>query len=535
MNERSPSPAPGWRRLLTPAALAAAPAMAAAAVDLIHLGSPTVPAGDLALTMWDTDRAEHLRLLVGPYSRFRWHHPGPVLSYWLAPFWWLSNHHLAGLAVGTAVLSALLLAAMVVAVGRATGTTQAWATAAVLLVVTWRYGFDQLRELWNPAAAVLPLVAVAVFGAAVAAGRRWWLPAVFVVASVAAQSHVGAVPVAVVFVVVTVAGAGWAFRHRARELLAPAAVALVLTGICWSPSMYEEVTRHPGNATLLVRFVKDQTRTRHSWSQVGAVTRRMMPITMGGLGTLVRPVTRPPPRHDPGLTEDLGLAVLAAGAATAVVVGIRRRRPVLVSLGVATVAGAIGAILPLRSVNGVLYFYLAFPAVAVGMLGWVTIGVTVASSGPVQRLRRRLSWGTGTPRLALIGPAAVVVLAAACFVAAARLPSSDQLHDNPTAARLARSARRAVEPFPPGSRVLVDSDQTGWPVAAAIAQQLQQHGYSIAARPNWQFLYDDSTRLNGKEAVRVLVLATRTPERGLLGRGDRLTDRASGLDLYVGR
>ena len=207
------APAPHARRVL-----AAAPAMAAAAVDLIHLGSPTVPAGDLALTMWDTDRAEHLRLLVGPYSRFRWHHPGPVLSYWLAPFWWLSNHHLAGLAVGTAVLSGLLLAAMVVAVGRATGTTQAWATAAVLLVVTWRYGFDQLRELWNPAAAVLPLVAVAVFGAAVAAGRRWWLPAVFVVASVAVQLHVGAVPVAVVLVVVSMAGAGWAFRHRAREL-----------------------------------------------------------------------------------------------------------------------------------------------------------------------------------------------------------------------------------------------------------------------------------------------------------------------------
>ena len=109
--------------------------------------------------------------------------------------------------MGTAVLSGLLLAAMVVAVGRASGTTQAWATVAVLLAVTWRYGFDQLREFWNPAA-VLPLLAAAVFGAAVAAGRRWWLPAVFVVASVAVQSHVGAVPVGVVFVVVTMAGAG---------------------------------------------------------------------------------------------------------------------------------------------------------------------------------------------------------------------------------------------------------------------------------------------------------------------------------------
>ena len=128
------------------------------------------------------------------------------------------------------------------------------------------------------------------------------------------------------------------------------------------------------------------------------------------------------------------------------------------------------------------------------------------------------------------------MLAAACLVAAARLPSSHELHDSPTAARLARSARRAVEPFPPGSRVLVDSDQPSWPVAAAIAQQLQQHGYSIAARPNWQFLYDDSARLNGKEAVRVLVLATRNgPSEGLLGRGDRLADRAGGFDLYVGR
>ena len=168
------------------------------------------------------------------------------------------------------------------------------------------------------------------------------------------------------------------------------------------------------------------------------------------------------------------------------------------------------------------------------MLGWVTIGVTVASSETVHGFARAspsdANTESGADRPRDCGGARRGVpgrrRSPAVLAPAARQPDSRSPRPGRPGERSSPS-RRAV--------AFVDSDQSSWPVAVAIAQQLDQHGYSIAARPNWQFLYDDSTRLNGKEAVRVLVLAKGSRERGLLGRDDRLADRASGFDLYVGR
>src|SRR5213595_3106315 len=45
------------------------------------------------------------RLLVGPYSRFGWHHPGPLFFYFEAPWYWLSGRHTAGMQAGALALN----------------------------------------------------------------------------------------------------------------------------------------------------------------------------------------------------------------------------------------------------------------------------------------------------------------------------------------------------------------------------------------------------------------------------------------------
>jgi len=163
------------------------PVVAVAIAELVHVGQRGTPSGDLALLETDADRALHLQLALGPYSRFGFHHPGPALSYFLAPFWWASGKRYGGLALGAAVLGALVLATMVLAAGRAAGRRAAWATSAVAVFFTFSYGLTHMRETWNPAAAVLPLAAVAVTGSALTSGRRWFLPVWMVLASFALQ------------------------------------------------------------------------------------------------------------------------------------------------------------------------------------------------------------------------------------------------------------------------------------------------------------------------------------------------------------
>src|SRR3569623_388146 len=144
-------PAARARTLLWPTAVAILPALAVAVVELANLGQRAVPSGDFALLTTDVDRALHLSLSLGPYSRFGWHHPGPMLSYWLAPFWWASGHRYGGLGLGAALLSALTLGAMVAAVGRSLGRNAAWVAAALTICFSLSYGLDRLREPWNPA------------------------------------------------------------------------------------------------------------------------------------------------------------------------------------------------------------------------------------------------------------------------------------------------------------------------------------------------------------------------------------------------
>jgi hypothetical protein len=56
-------------------------------------------------------------LLVGPYSRFGWHHPGPLYFYLLAPWYWMSGLHTAGMQAGAFAInfSAVLLMAWTIA------------------------------------------------------------------------------------------------------------------------------------------------------------------------------------------------------------------------------------------------------------------------------------------------------------------------------------------------------------------------------------------------------------------------------------
>src|SRR5215471_15054113 len=80
-------------------------ALAAGLVFVARRAPPVVTAADIAVIELYTDLASHGRLLLGPYSRFGWHHPGPLYFYLQAPLYAASNRAGAALNVGAVAIN----------------------------------------------------------------------------------------------------------------------------------------------------------------------------------------------------------------------------------------------------------------------------------------------------------------------------------------------------------------------------------------------------------------------------------------------
>jgi len=225
---------------------------------------PVAPEGDPAIIELYTWHASHGLWAYGPYSRFGWHHPGPLYFYLLAPFYAASGHHTLSLNAGALVIN---IAAVTIAgwclVRYASGPLGVAVLAALSLYV---YEMARLlTSLWNPHVLLLPFAALLLTAAVVSAGELSMLPLMVLLASFAAQTHVGLVPcVAAVSGIATACGAVRTIRAgRASRVAGPArgprlwigGSALLLV-VLWLPPLIEQVKApaSSGNFSAMLHF-----------------------------------------------------------------------------------------------------------------------------------------------------------------------------------------------------------------------------------------------------------------------------------------
>lgn len=151
--------------------------VACAGLILVARRGVDAPAtSDMAVIATYTRLASHGQLWLGAYSRFQWHHPGPLPFYLLAPFYALSGGITPGLHAGAAVLSlGLLSLALSVLLRRR--PLLGLAASVAFAVCAWRSA-EALASPWNPHMALLPMLALIVLTADVVAGRFRSLPLV---------------------------------------------------------------------------------------------------------------------------------------------------------------------------------------------------------------------------------------------------------------------------------------------------------------------------------------------------------------------
>ena len=459
-------------------------AFAIAGVVVARASGEMTPTGDIAIIESYTMQATAGHLLVGPYSRFAWHHPGPIYFYWLAPFYAAARHLTAGLSAGTLVLAVGML---VVASGAALASGGAAAGIAVTAALTvYMFRASSLfTSAWNPHAVVLPITVTVLLAAAAASGRAWLLPIAAVTASIAAQTHIGTAPVALV--VAAAAFVAVASRRQWTPLACAAAVAAVL----WTPTLVEQATASPGNLSAIWTFFTSEAagsqpfRTAfRGWSaMIAAIVRPGFSVADAGLLRTNHSAT----------LQAYAIAELVLLAVTALMT-FRRRLRFEATAASFCLAASVIALWSVTRIEGEIMDYEILWISALGALNVAAIAAGFCSlfvhAGKALRPAR--------------GVCAVLLLVCAVNGFSRLLDVRARSLSPGPETKAILGAAAGIQDYLRRERVvrpLVDIDQSSWGLAAAVLLQLQKAGVPYAVDDDWLPMFTDRARAAGNETM----------------------------------
>jgi hypothetical protein len=456
--------------------VALAPFVAAAVGDIVHDEMADRRWGDMALIELATGDVGNHAVLLGPYSRFGWHHPGPTLFYLLALPYRLIGSNPVGIALGGALITGVAAAGSAwIAYRRGAKPLLLWT-----LVVIGLFGHATGRivaDAWNPWVTILPFALAVLLAWSVACRDVWAFPALVGIASFIVQSHVGYLPtVVVVFAGGTGLGVLALVRARhapdwdeqRRRATAAGAVGLAVAAALWALPVVEQFVHRPGNLTRLVGYWEDSD-SHHR-------LRRSMDVAAAEVGVIAGAASGDAER--PGsATGGLGhWTAWVSGAALAgtAAFSARRRWWDLLALAGLTAAAWGAAAYSLTRVDGPLLFYLTAWIAALGIPLWIAVGGSI-----IRLAAERHPNHTKTRTAALITTLLVIAgLAVVNSFALAEVPSRTEKADVVDAALAVTDTAVAESECGP---IRVRVGRGGSWVAWAVVLRLDRQGVDFGA------------------------------------------------------
>ena len=442
--------------------------------------------------------------LLGAYSRYGWHHPGPAF------FLPLAAAHLAlggspwALDAGMLLAAAIPAGLIVMLVGHRFGWRAGMATVGAVGVYLHAIGPVTLRDPWNPWGLLLPMAVLMVLCAGAGAGSLASLSGAVLVTTLLVQTHVGAAPVSVVLLGLGVIllvlgrrGRSEPARWRTVAVVAP----LVAAAALWVPPLVQQATGQDPNLSELWRFFI-QGDPGHSFSTaVATVGSRLRLIPFGDqVGLMAASPSVGWAGAWSGLATVGGYS--AAGVAIALV-GHRAGNRFTRAAGVLTVGAVWAAVIAVRSVQGPLDGFL---------VAWVTaipLGLAAGVAALIPRRRAQGAWrpvivGTTAGALAF-GALGTTVASTAAFRAPPAITEDAPAVRDAWAQLLPHLRGRS------GSVLLRVADPFGWPVQAGLALLIEEHGWQAHVTDDWAFMFGRSRRMTGTEPI-VATLRAVTPQ-----------------------
>ena len=456
--------------------------------------------GDPAVIELYTLRATTGDQFLGPYSRFGFHHPGPLAFYCLAPFYLAFGMTYGALCVGALVLNLASLFGIAVVVWRVAGPGRwPWSCAAIVAYVVY-LGPTVLVSAWNPDMAILPLAFSLVSFAAVMAGHTAYLPAAVLAASFAVQSHLTcAGPIACVAFLSLVA----LIVRRGKRQAEPSSptsrvvrhvmIAAILGVVVWMPPLIEQVRDDPGNFTLILRFLGEGHGQRSLGSSLLAVATQASAFLLGPFG--------PGSQSEPSPTLLPILGTIAAALIFLLLLGALRGWRgrdafALASCGSSVCLLVVGLVVT-RAITGRLHPYLVRWVSAVGLLS--SIAIVAAFFPPRWASLRRRGLQLGVCAALVVTTAALALRQAVRFPTLSEsIPSAspDRLSDATVSALAARGVYR------PHVRIL---SQRSWEQGAGVVLQCVKAGRLPSVDPTWLFMFGEACRFRGADDGVLLV------------------------------
>ena len=403
--------------------------------------------------------------LVGAWSRWGWAHPGPLLFWFLAPFYRVFGE--TGVLVGTAALNLLCVVGVVVLAHRR-GGIQLAALAGFMVALLMHGSGQVLIDPWNPWAAFFPFVLFLFLVWSVLCGDMVMLPIAVVVGSYSVQAHAGYLPIVGAFLAIAVAACVVpVVRERGLQGLRHASgtrwlrIAAIAGVVVWLPAIVDQLT---GGNNLRELFAYSRNPTEPAagihlaFVAMGAELRPNGPwITghdTGGLGFLVASPEWP------------GLLMLGAVVATAVVAWRRGHRDAA-RLGFVAIAGAIVALASTARITGIFVPYVMRWWWGVAAIATLSIVWTAALEVRAARARHAIAF---VGLLGILATGATMMSDLPTTFPEARLSPVIASVGDPTAAALDRSKRylvRGIDPFALGgtqSGLYFDLERRGFDV-----------------------------------------------------------------------
>jgi len=417
-------------------ALVCIAAWPAVATGLSALHLDWHPSGDWALLAMRIEDVGHATPLLGPYSRFGWNHPGPLLFWVLAVPYHLLGWSARSMLAATAFLNAAALAGTVTLAWRRGRLPLAALTTFALVILTHTMGPELLRDPWNPYITMLPVALLVMLCWSGAEGDRWAWPAALAVGSFIVQSHIG---YAVIVIGVVASAMFLAWRNRAEVALLPGnprarrvliVISALVLVICWTPVLIDQFF-DSGNLTAIASYFLNSTDRPAGLHDALAQAASNLPVRdTGWLGAL--PIVGADGAVEGGDLIALFLPVALYIAALAVALATRARSAVRFQLivGVAIIAGVLAT----SRITGPMFGYLIRWWWILACLWWLSITWSFVSAA--------LAWPR-TPRV--VKQVLPILVVGLCL-----LPS---FRDARTSAR---NADFAAAPEPSNSRLLRD-------------------------------------------------------------------------------
>ena len=445
---------------------------------------PMIENSDTAANSLQVFHARHFHELLGNYSRWQFHHPGPVFFYLFAAGEALFADLLR---VVPATLNAQYLTLVLVNTALLFGAIEICAqhftgaffrplalTAAVLVIYNLNTGTTPgaLVSLWMPHVALFPFLFFSVACASVMAGRIGHLPLAALGAMMLVHLHVAQLLFAGVLGLMAGAAAVlWTWRARAfRKYRGAFALSAGIVALFLLPIVLELVLHHPNNLDDIRGYLQrypDPSRGLAVASKylLGflLLSQDTTLLVLGPAGGLFEQAL-----HSPHVV--VYWVLLAAGLAAAAILAVRGVRSRFA--GMLLAVGVVAALLFLywgNRITGDMYSFNGYFFFSVHLLAlfWVagTLSGWQEARQPVWSRWARVLWAL--PFLCM-------------------LPAAAEFRNPDVGSQAVGQIARTL---PPGRMLQLVFRHDDWDTAVGVANQLARHGRPFCIAAEWGFMF----------------------------------------------